>query len=171
MLAGWALVLLVALPVAPRVFRALNAGGFTSPDLEAFRASQLLAVRFGANPSNLVLVYEDPSGELNADDPRFSQDIEDSLSAVRGLNGVARVVTAAENPRQLAPDGRAQYVTISLATASSAVDDVVPNIQRALRPTPLEVTLTSAPVFYQTSSTSPSATSAGRSCFRFQPRE
>ena len=102
-LAGWALVLLVALPVAPRVFRALNAGGFTSPDLEAFRASQLLAVRFGANPSNLVLVYEDPSGELNADDPRFSQDIEDSLSAVRGLNGVARVVTAAENPRQLAP--------------------------------------------------------------------
>jgi len=148
-LAGWALVLLVALPVAPRVFRALNAGGFTSPDLEAFRASQLLAVRFGANPSNLVLVYEDPSGELNADDPRFSQDIEDSLSAVRGLNGVARVVTAAENPRQLAPDGRAQYVTISLATASSAVDDVVPNIQRALRPTPLEVTLTGAPVFYQ----------------------
>ena len=149
MLAGWALVLLVALPVAPRVFRALNAGGFTSPDLEAFRASQLLADRFGANPSNLVLVYEDPSGELNADDPRFTQDIEDSLSVVRGLNGVARVVTAAENPRQLAPDARAQYVTISLATASSTADDVVPNIQRALRPTPLEVTLTGAPVFYQ----------------------
>ncbi len=148
-LAGWALVLLVALPVAPRVFRALSAGGFTSPDLEAFRASQLLADRFGANPSNLVLVYEDPGGELNADDPRFTQDIEDSLSAVRGLNGVARVVTAAENPRQLAPDDRAQYVTIGLATASSTVDDVVPNIQRALRPTPLEVTLTGAPVFYQ----------------------
>src|SRR5437879_9890205 len=115
-LVGWGVVLLVALTVAPRVFQSLTAGGFTSPDLEAFRASQLLADRFGANPSNLVLVYEDPSGELKADDPRFTQDIEESLSAVRGLNGIARVVTAAENPRQLAPDGRAQYVTIGLAT-------------------------------------------------------
>ncbi|HTD78140.1 MAG TPA: hypothetical protein VK898_10930, partial [Chloroflexota bacterium] len=59
---GWAVVLVVALPIAPGVFRALSAGGFTSPDLEAFRAGQLLADRFGFNPSNLVLVYDDPSG-------------------------------------------------------------------------------------------------------------
>jgi putative drug exporter of the RND superfamily len=146
---GWAVVLIVALPIAPGVFRALSAGGFTSPDLEAFRAGQLLADRFGSNPSNLVLVYEDPSGALRADDPRFSQYVQDSLEPVKQLPGVQRVVTANENARQIAPDGAAQYATIGLGNAASNVNDVVPSIQRSLRATPLEVTLTGAPVFYQ----------------------
>src|SRR5438105_8667074 len=115
----WGLVLLVALPFAPRVFRSLNAGGFTSPDLEAFRASQLLADRFGSNPSNLVLVYDDPTGKLRADDPAFRQQVEDSLADVRALSVVDRVVTAADNSRQVAPDAQAQYVTIGLGNASS----------------------------------------------------
>ena len=148
-IAGWALVLLVALPIAPGVFRALSAGGFTSPDLEAFRAGQLLADRFGFNPSNLVLVYDDPSGSLRADDPRFTQYVQDSLETVRQLPGVQRVVTANENSRQIAPDGGAQYATIGLGNTASNLNDVVPNIQRSLRTTPLEVTLTGAPVFYQ----------------------
>jgi RND superfamily putative drug exporter len=148
-LALWAAVMLVALPIAPRVFRALTAGGFNSPDLEAFRASQLLSDRFGSNPSNLVLVYEDPSGMLRADDAGFQQQVDESLADVRQLGVVERVVTAADNARQVATDDQAQYVTIGLSTAANDVNDVVPTIQNALRPTSLEVTLTGAPVFYQ----------------------
>src|SRR5258708_24361036 len=99
----------MALPGAPRVFRSLPAGGFRSPDLEAFRASQLLANRFGSNPSNLVLVYQDPTNALHADEPAFTQQVEDSLVDVRQLNVVERVVTATTSPRQIAPDRRAQY--------------------------------------------------------------
>src|SRR4051795_7038867 len=94
-LVGWGLVLLVALPVAPRVFQSLTAGGFSSPDLEAFRASQLLADRFGANPSNFVLVYEDPTHQLTADDPIFLQQVEASLADVRQLPYVEQVTTGA----------------------------------------------------------------------------
>src|SRR5438874_8490188 len=108
----WGLVVVIALPIAPRVLRSLNAGGFSSPDLEAFRASELLADRFGANPSNLVLVYDDPSGALDARDPAFLDLVKSSLLDVRSLPMVSRVVTAQENERQIAPDGRAQYVTI-----------------------------------------------------------
>ena len=82
-LVAWAIVLLVALPIAPGVFRALTAGGFSSPDLEAFKASQLLSDRFGSNPSNLFLVYTDPNNALTADDPRFTQQVEESLQDVR----------------------------------------------------------------------------------------
>src|ERR1700737_4509011 len=103
--------LLVALPVAPRVFRSLTAGGFSSPDLEAFRASQLLSDRFGSNPSNLVLVYQDPENALAADDPALTQQVEDSLVEVKQLAVVERVVTASTNARQIAPDRRGQYVT------------------------------------------------------------
>jgi RND superfamily putative drug exporter len=148
-LIAWGLVVLVALPFAPRVFRSLSAGGFNSPDLEAFRAAQLLADRFGSNQSNVVLVYTDPSGALSANDPRFFQAVNDSLTDVRSLPNIGHVTTAADNPRQLAPDARAQYVTIGLTDTGGDVNAVLPTIQQALRPTSLEVTLTGAPVFYQ----------------------
>jgi len=150
-LAVWGLVLLLALPIVPRVFRSLTAGGFTSPDLEAFRASQLLGDRFGSNPSSLFLVYDDPSGALPATDPRFLAQVDESLVDVRQLPFVERVATAAGNPRQIAPDGRAQYATLTLAARADDVREVVPGIERALRPTQadLQVTLTGAPVFYQ----------------------
>src|SRR5438445_6556709 len=84
-LVGWGIVLLVAVPAAPGVFRSLTAGGFSSPDLEAFRASQLVSDRFGSNASNLVLVYQDPANTLLADDPWFTQQVEDSLADVKKL--------------------------------------------------------------------------------------
>jgi putative drug exporter of the RND superfamily len=143
----WALVVLLALPFVPRVFKSLNAGGFSSPDLEAFRAAELLSHKFGSNQSNVVLVYADPSGQLNASDPRFAQAVQDSLASVRGLPNVGRITTPSENPRQVAPDGQAQYVTIELKGEN--VNSVLPMIEAALKPTALDVTLTGAPVFYQ----------------------
>src|SRR5207302_10168745 len=62
---------------------------------------------------------------------------------------VGRVVTGVENSRQVAPDNQAQYVTISLSAEGVDLNDLVPSIQRGLRRTPLEVTLTGAPIFYQ----------------------
>jgi RND superfamily putative drug exporter len=148
-LIAWAAVLLVALPFVPRVFRSLSAGGFNSPDLEAFRAAQLLADRFGSNQSNLVLVYQDPSGQLSATNPRFFQAVDESLTDVRGMPNVGRITTGADDPRQVAPDGQAQYVTIGLKDTAGDVNTILPSIERSLRPTGLEVTLTGAPVFYQ----------------------
>ena len=131
-LAVWGLILLLALPIVPRVFRSLTAGGFTSPDLEAFRATQLLANRFASNPSSLFLVYEDPAGTLLATDPRFLEQVDQSLVDVRQLPYVERVVTAAENARQIAPDGRAQYATLTLAAGADNLSEVVPGIERAV---------------------------------------
>jgi putative drug exporter of the RND superfamily len=148
-LACWGMVLLLALAIAPGVFRSLTAGGFTSPDLEAFRASQLLADRFGTDPAGLYLVFDDPTNGLRADDPRFGEQVQQALEDVRQLPFVERVTTAAENPRQLAPDGQAQYAVLTLSANAANVRDVLPTIEQAMRPTSLNVTLTGAPVFYQ----------------------
>jgi RND superfamily putative drug exporter len=145
----WGVILLASLPIAPGVFRALTAGGFTSPDLEAFRASQVLSDRFGSNPSSLFLVYEDPSGALAADDPHFTQQVDESLADLKQLAIVEHVLTASQNTRQIAPDRRAQYATVNLTAAADNVRDISQTIEHALRPTGLQVTLTGAPVFYQ----------------------
>ncbi|MBV9169476.1 MAG: MMPL family transporter, partial [Chloroflexi bacterium] len=147
-LAVWAAALLVALPVAPHVFRALNPGGFDSPDLEAFRASQLLDQRFGSDPASLYLVYTDPPG-VSLSPADLAQQVESSLADVRQLPEVQQVVTPAENPRQIAPDGQAAYATVTLSADAGNVQTAVPRLQDALRPTQATVTLTGAPVFYQ----------------------
>src|SRR5687767_1116122 len=92
-LVAWGLLVLVALPIAPNVTRALVAGGFTSADLEAARAGQLLSDRFGAVPSSLYFVYTDPTATLPADDPRFLAAIEHSVANMETIGEVERVVT------------------------------------------------------------------------------
>ncbi|HYY87739.1 MAG TPA: MMPL family transporter, partial [Chloroflexota bacterium] len=145
----WGVVLLAALPIAPGVFRTLTAGGFSTPELEAARADELLASHFGSNPASLYVVYQDPSGRLASGDPRFLEQIDASLADVRGLPAVEQVTAPSENPRQVAPDGRAAYATISLSADRQDFRQVLPSIQQALRPTSLELVLTGAPVFYE----------------------
>jgi putative drug exporter of the RND superfamily len=147
-LAGWAVVLLAAAPLAPRVFRALDAGGFTSPDLEAARAGELVSDRFGANPASVVLVYRDPHATLLATDPRFQAQVEASLGNVRQLPSIERVTTGADNPRQISPDGQLEYVTLGVRADARSLDRTLPTIEQTLQPTSLELTLTGAPVFY-----------------------
>jgi putative drug exporter of the RND superfamily len=147
-LAAWGVLLAVALPVAPNVIRALEAGGFTSADLEAARAGELLSDRFGSFPESLYLVYRDPTGRTLAIDAQFLAWIDESLANVGSVPAVERVAPPSLSPRQIAPDHQAAYATLALRSDAPDVREVLPAIQQALRPTPLEVTLTGAPVFY-----------------------
>ncbi len=148
-LAGWALVLLAAVPIAPRVFGVLSAGGFSSKDLEAARAGQLLTDRFAYNPATLDVVYESTDPTLTADDPRFQARIGASLADIGSLPFVARVTTPADNPRQVAPDRRTAYAVIALKTLPEDFRGVLPAVQQGLRPQPgLRTIVTGAPAVY-----------------------
>ena len=162
----WALLLLVALPVAPNVVRALVAGGFTSADLEAARAGELLSEPFRRGAREPVLRVSGPKRALTASDPRFLAWIDQSLANVGSVPAVERVVPPSQSPRQIAPDQQAAYATLALRSDAHDVREILPAIQQALRPTPLEVTLTGAPVFYADISRSPNATCAAPSCCR-----
>lgn len=148
-LGTWLLLLLAAVPIAPRVFQALSAGGFTSGDLESSRAGSLLAQRFRASSLMVYAVYDDPSGQLPATDARFAAQVDNSLAGVGALPAVDHVTTPAADPRQVAPDGRAAYATITLRTAAETARDVPGLIAATLRPTNLRVTLTGPSIFYQ----------------------
>src|SRR3954470_18783045 len=66
----WAVLALIALPLAPQAPGALQPGGFSSDDLEAARARKLLEDGVGLPTSALVIVTESTS-EAGAGDPRF----------------------------------------------------------------------------------------------------
>ncbi len=142
----WIVGLLVALPAVPRVARALQPGGFSSPSLESQRAVNLIQHQLGENPSTLLVVYS--SSTLRSDDPAYLAAVEDSLRDVRSIDLVARITTHLENPRQAAPDGHTAYAIIALRSIPEQFRTVLPRIQGALRPTQLQTTLTGAPIFY-----------------------
>src|SRR4051812_49961254 len=73
--AAWAVLLLAAIPLAPRASGALSAGGFILNDLESARAKQVLQDELGVEPSAFVLAYT--SDTLRAGTPEW-------LAAVRG---------------------------------------------------------------------------------------
>jgi len=147
--AVWVIVVLVAGPIATRVFQVLGADGFSSGELEAARADAVLTQRFGFDPGTLLVVYEDPQGQLLATDPRFQADVEASVAGLRSLPEVADVISPALNPRQLAPDGHAAYVVVTLHVVPADPHPLLNTVTQALRPTELRPTLTGQPVFLQ----------------------
>jgi RND superfamily putative drug exporter len=149
LVAAWVVLLLVAIPTVPTVFRVLSAGGFSADDLEAVRAGQLLAERFGSSTLDVYAVYTDPSGTVPASSDQFKADVEASLAQVRALPEVDHVTTPTAQPGQIAPDGQAAYATISVKSEAADSRDVLPHIEQALQPSGLTVTFTGASVFYQ----------------------
>ncbi|MBI2756023.1 MAG: MMPL family transporter [Chloroflexi bacterium] len=150
-LAAWAAVVLAALPVAPRVFQTLSPGGFSSPSLEAQRADDLLARKFQAEASSLVVVFEDPTGQITATSPRFQEAVQATVARLRQAEGVANVMSPLDNPRQVSPDGRAAYASIQVRAADggpASFRRLVAAIDDALAGTRLKTTLTGPQVFY-----------------------
>jgi putative drug exporter of the RND superfamily len=149
LLAAWVVLLLVAIPAVPTVFRVLSAGGFSADDLEAVRAGQLLADRFGSSTLDVYAVYTDPSGTLPASGDQFKADVEASLAQVRSLPEVDHVTTPTTQPGQVAPDDQAAYATISVRSDAADSRELLPRIEQAVQPSGLTVTFTGASVFYQ----------------------
>ena len=79
--AAWAVLGLIALPLAPQAPGALQPGGFISEDLESARARAILEEGIGLPPSALVLVIESLS-DARAGDSAFE------LAVARATAGV-----------------------------------------------------------------------------------
>src|SRR5688572_5320319 len=87
----WALLALVALPLAPRAHDALQAGGFTADDLEAARARRLLEDRVGLPPSALVIVVRS-TDDRRAGDGAFEASVLAAIAAVPQVPHVTGIV-------------------------------------------------------------------------------
>jgi len=144
---GWALVLLAALPFAPRVGGALSAGGFILDDLESARAKALLGTELGLPPSALVVVFHSPT--LEAGTPAFEVPAAEAMRDLPAADHVARVVPHLLAPRQISADRHTAYDIVFLDLPPDDSPEALPILRAALRPAPgLEVALAGGPAFY-----------------------
>jgi putative drug exporter of the RND superfamily len=144
---AWAVLLLVALPIAPRVTGALRAGGFILDDLESARAKALLQDELGTPPSAVVIVFH--SDSLVAGSPAFETAAAQAISGVADAPYVARVVPHTFATRQVSADGHTAYDVVLLSIAPDDSPAALPGIRAALKePAGLDVELAGGPAFY-----------------------
>ncbi len=145
--AGWALLLLLALPLVPRVPSVLSAGGFILDDLESARAKATLEAELGVPPSALVVVFSSPT--LVAGTPAFELAAAQAMADVPSAPHVARVVSHLVQPRQVSSDGHTAYDIVFLDLPPDDSPDALPVLRERLHPAPgLDVQLAGGPAFY-----------------------
>jgi len=145
--AAWSLLILAAIPLAPRAPGVLSAGGFILDDLESARAKQVLQQELGAEPSAFVLVYT--SDALSAGSPAWIAAVERATRDVPRAPHVTRVVSHMLMPRQVSADGHAAYDIVFLDLPPDDSPAAIPGVQAALHTEPgLTVMIGGGPAFY-----------------------
>jgi putative drug exporter of the RND superfamily len=143
----WLLAVLAAAPWFPRVAHYLRVGGFSSPNTESAQARDTLQRELGQNQAAIVVVYSSPT--LAADDPRFVQEVQQSLQGVPAVHGVQKVVLHTYNARQVSPDGHTAFEQILLHALPEDSPNLLPAIEAAIgQPPDLKMTVAGGPVFY-----------------------
>jgi putative drug exporter of the RND superfamily len=147
--AAWAVLLLVALPLAPRASGALHAGGFNLADLESSRARAELHDELGLPESALVLVYS--STTVRAGEPEFERATAAARGAIASARYVAQILSYDLAPSQVSADGLTAYDVVPLDIGPDDSPDALPGIQQRLAGLargPVTIELAGGPAFY-----------------------
>ncbi|HET7029165.1 MAG TPA: MMPL family transporter [Candidatus Limnocylindrales bacterium] len=145
--AMWAAVLAIAIPLAPRVVGVLRAGGFILDDLESARAKTLLQTELGTPPSAVVIVLHSDTAEAGT--AAFEAPAAQAIAAVPSAPGVVRVVSHVLSPRQVSADRHTAYDIVFLSIPPDDSPAALPGIRAALAaPSGLDVELAGGPAFY-----------------------
>ena len=145
---AWALVLLAAIPFAPRVPGVLTAGGFILDDLESARAKALLETRARRSRrrrwSSSSAARPSRPGRPRSRPPR-RRPSRDIASAPH----VARVVSHLLSPRQVSADRHTAYDIVFLDLPPDDSPEALPILRERLHEAPgLTVELAGGPAFY-----------------------
>ena len=144
--AVWCLVLIVAVPILPRVTGALQMGGFTSPATESFQAEQVLQGELGFAPSSMVVIFQ--SATLTYDDPEFQAQMETTLAGLSRLPYVGDILLPEQDPNLVSGEGDTAYAVVSLNLPDEEAQAIVPEFEAALAPAPdLDVLVGGGPAF------------------------
>ena len=144
----WVLLVLLSLPLAPRVAGVLQVGGFSNDKAESAQALATLQRDLNFKATTLSVIFS--SQEWSVDDPRFAAGVQESLRDVQQVPEVAEIIPYTTNPRQVAADRHTAYVLINLSTPPEGSQRLLPTIEGTIRATPpqMDRIITGGPVFY-----------------------
>jgi RND superfamily putative drug exporter len=144
---AWVVLLLAAVPFAPRAAGALRAGGFTLSDLPSARARQVLESELGTAPSAAVVVLH--SDTTVAGSAAFEAAAAAAVKDLATAPHVSGLLSHVFAPAQVSADGHTAYDVILLDLPPDDSPDALPILQSRLHSAAgLDVALAGGPAFY-----------------------
>jgi RND superfamily putative drug exporter len=144
---SWAILLLIALPLATRTGGALRSGGFIREDLESARAKALLRDEIGVPQAAVAVVFYSPT--LRAGEPAFEAAAARAVAAVPKAAHVIGVVSHGLQTTQVSTDRHTAYDVVYLDLLPDDSPQALPGLRAALVAVPeIQVGLAGGPAFY-----------------------
>ncbi|MDP6821713.1 MAG: MMPL family transporter [Dehalococcoidia bacterium] len=145
-LAVWVVLLLIALPFAPRATDTLKPGGFSNDNLPSAQARAVFRDRLDLTPISYELIFR--SDTHGAYEDEFTSDLQNALTRIGARPEVARVVTHLDDPARVSPDGRSVHVTIGLSLDLEDARDFLDTARPLIEPGRLGLIFTGGPPLY-----------------------
>lgn len=124
-IAGWLLLLALAVPFALQLGGALKTGGFSDPRGESVKAQRTLERAFDEAPNSLLVV-------LHSEDGSVENAIGRAREAVQ-REGVSTVTDRTAHPEWLSEDGRTTFLQVGFTSDNTTVQNLVPDLQDDVR--------------------------------------
>lgn len=145
--AAWAVIILAALPFAPRAQEFLKPGGFSNESFPSVKARKVLQERLELSTLSVEFVFSHP--EWSPFDQRFSDAVEGAVSGLVEYEEVAYVITHLDDPQRASSTSNTAHVTAGLTIELEESLEFLKIVTTVVDPGPLDLIVTGGPALYR----------------------
>lgn len=146
-LATWIVVILAALPFAPRAEEYLKPGGFSNESFPSVKARKVLSERLELSTLSVEFVFSHP--EWSPFDPRFSGAVEQAVRGLEQYDQVGHITTHLDDPQRVSATSNTAQVTAGLTIDLDESIEFLKIVATDVDPGPLDMIITGAPALYR----------------------
>lgn len=143
----WAVIILAALPFAPRAQEFLKPGGFSNESFPSVKARKVLQERLELSTLSIDFVFSHP--EWQPFDARFSDAVLKAVGDLDKYGEISYVVTHLDDPQRASSTSNTVHVTAGLTIELEESLDFLKTVTADVDPGPLDLIITGAPALYR----------------------
>lgn len=143
----WAVIILAALPFAPRAHEFLKPGGFSNESFPSVKARKVLQERLELSTLSIDFVFSHP--EWQPFDARFSDAVLKAVGDLDKYGEISYVVTHLDDPQRASSTSNTVHVTAGLTIELEESLDFLKTVTADVDPGPLDLIITGAPALYR----------------------
>jgi RND superfamily putative drug exporter len=145
--AVWAVIILAALPFAPRAQEFLKPGGFSNESFPSVKARKVLQERLELSTLSIDFVFSHP--EWQPFDARFSDAVLKAVGDLDKYGEISYVVTHLDDPQRASSSSNTVHVTAGLTIELEESLGFLKTVTADVDPGPLDLIITGAPALYR----------------------